>query len=57
MKKNFINLYSDKALPDNFEQVGLIIDEYKNTKEKLDLVKSPGGHSSSFSVYWEKPGG
>jgi hypothetical protein len=31
---NFLCKYSDKALPNNFEEVGLIIDEYKKTKTK-----------------------
>lgn len=29
---NFLCKYSDKVLPDNFEEVGLIIDEYKKLK-------------------------
>jgi hypothetical protein len=29
---NFLCKYSDKTLPDNFEEVGLIIDEYKKLK-------------------------
>ena len=31
---NFLCKYSDKALPNNFEEVGLIIDEYKKTNKK-----------------------
>ena len=34
MFQNFLCKYSKKALPENFEQVGLIMDEYK--KLKLD---------------------
>lgn len=34
---NFLCKYSDKALPDNFEEVGLIIDEYKKLKGDTDL--------------------
>lgn len=34
---NFLCKYSDKALPDNFEEVGLIIDEYKKLKTDTDL--------------------
>jgi hypothetical protein len=30
--QNFLCKYSKKALPENFEQVGLIMDEYKNLK-------------------------
>ena len=37
---NFLCKYSDKALPDNFEQVGLIIDEYKKLKIDNDLLKA-----------------
>lgn len=35
----FLCKYSDKALPQNFENIGLIIDEYKKAKENLDIVK------------------
>lgn len=35
---NFLCKYSDMALPDNFEQVGLIMDEYL----KLDINKDDG---------------
>ena len=35
----FVCKYSDKALPHNFENVGLIIDEYKNAKEGKDSRK------------------
>jgi hypothetical protein len=34
---NFLCKYSDKVLPDNFEQVGLIIDEYKKLKVDTGL--------------------
>lgn len=34
---NFICKYSDKSLPENFEGVGLIIDEYKKLKVNSDL--------------------
>lgn len=34
---NFLCKYSDNALPDNFEEVGLIIDEYKKLKVDTDL--------------------
>lgn len=30
--QNLLRRFSDKVLPDNFEEVGLIIDEYKNLK-------------------------
>jgi hypothetical protein len=33
---NFLCKYSDKVLPDNFEEVGLIIDEYKKFKVDVD---------------------
>jgi len=36
---HFLCKYSDKILPDNFEQVGLIIDEYKKLKIDTDLLK------------------
>jgi hypothetical protein len=38
---NFLCKYSNKVLPDNFEEVGLIIDEYKKLKlnRNLDLLK------------------
>ena len=38
---NFLCKYSNKVLPDNFEEVGLIIDEYKKLKlnRDLDLLK------------------
>jgi hypothetical protein len=32
----FLCMYSDKTLPNNFKEVGLIIDEYKNLKVKLE---------------------
>jgi hypothetical protein len=35
---NFLCKYSDKALPDNFEEVGLIIDEYKKLKLDTDSL-------------------
>jgi hypothetical protein len=31
--------YSDKVLPNNFEEVGLIIDEYKKLKIDLDSLE------------------
>lgn len=34
---NFLCKYSDNILPDNFEEVGLIIDEYKKLKVDTDL--------------------
>ena len=34
---NFLCKYSDNALPDNFEKVGWIIDEYKKLKVDTDL--------------------
>lgn len=34
---NFLCKYSDKALPHNFENVGLIIDEYKKSKDADSL--------------------
>jgi len=34
---NFLCKYSDKDLPDNFEEIGLIIDEYKKFKEDTSL--------------------
>ena len=36
---NFLCKYSDKALPDNFEEVGLIIDEYKKLKIDTESLK------------------
>lgn len=37
---NFLCKYSENTLPDNFEEVGLIIDEYKKFKDKdLDSLK------------------
>ena len=38
---NFLCKYSDKDLPDNYEEIGLIIDEYKKIKEdtRLDSFK------------------
>lgn len=40
---NFLCKYSDKALPENFEEVGLIIDEYKKLK-LLQSTASPKLH-------------
>lgn len=37
MFHNLLCKYSEKILPDNFEEVGLIIDEYKNLKVDTDL--------------------
>jgi hypothetical protein len=36
---NFLCKYSEKVLTDNFEEVGLIIDEYKKFKINTDLLK------------------
>jgi hypothetical protein len=36
---NFLCKYSDKTLPDNFEEVGLIIDEYKKLKIDTDSIE------------------
>lgn len=36
---NFLCKYTKKALPENFEQVGLIMDEYKNLKIDTYLLK------------------
>lgn len=36
---NFLCEYSDKLLPDNFEKIGLIIDEYKKSKINLNSFK------------------
>lgn len=36
---NFLCKYSDKTLPNNFEEVGLIIDEYKKLKTEIDSLK------------------
>jgi len=36
---HFLCKYSDKVLPDNFEEVGLIINEYKKLKTDTDLLK------------------
>ena len=41
-KKNFYNFlckYSNKLLPNNFEEIGLIIDEYKKLKVDLNSLK------------------
>ena len=38
--QNFLCKYSDKALPENFEEVGLIINEYKKLKVDTDLDSS-----------------
>lgn len=42
MFHNFLCKYSDKTLPDNFEEVGLIMDEYKKVKSRyrLKFIKS-----------------
>jgi hypothetical protein len=37
---NFLCKYSDKALPNNFEEVGLIIDEYKKAAAAQKIVDS-----------------
>ena len=39
MFHNFLCKYSDKTLPDNFEEVGLIIDEYKKLKIDTDSIE------------------
>ena len=39
MFHNFLCKYSDKALPNNFEEVGLIIDEYKKAGVKNSNTK------------------
>ena len=36
---NFLCKYSEKVLPDNFEEVGLIIDEYKKLKTDIDSLR------------------
>lgn len=36
---SFLCKYSDKALPENFEEIGLIIDEYKKSKIEINLVE------------------
>ena len=36
---HFLCKYSDKVLPENFEEVGLIIDEYKKLKIDTDSLK------------------
>ena len=36
---NFLCKYCDKTLPSNFEEVGLIIDEYKKLKIDIDSLK------------------
>ena len=36
---NFLCKYSEKVLPNNFEEVGLIIDEYKKLKIDLDSLE------------------
>lgn len=35
---NFICKYNEKALPDNFEEIGLIIDEHKKYQDRSDLL-------------------
>jgi len=35
--QNFLCKYSNKALPDDFEKVGLILDEYKKISAKTSL--------------------
>jgi hypothetical protein len=42
---NFLCKYSDKALPNNFEEVGLIIDEYKKK-----IVPQPQSSNESLKV-------
>jgi len=45
---NFLCKYSDKALPNNFEEVGLIIDEYKKAGGTLKIV--PQSSNDSLKV-------
>jgi len=45
---NFLCKYSDKALPNNFEEVGLIIDEYKKAGGILKIV--PQSSNDSLKV-------
>ena len=45
---NFLCKYSDKALPYNFEVVGLIIDEYKKAGGTLKIV--PQNSNDSLKV-------
>ena len=66
MFHNFLCKYSDKALPNNFEEVGLIIDEYKkaggtlkivdslkvNKKNKHILVRGKKNLKKNFKVLW-----
>jgi hypothetical protein len=42
---NFLCKYSDKALPNNFEEVGLIIDEYKKAGVSLKIVSQSSNDS------------
>jgi hypothetical protein len=42
---NFLCKYSDKALPNNFEEVGLIIDEYKKAGVTLKIVQQSSNDS------------
>lgn len=48
MFHNFLCKYSDKALPNNFEEVGLIIDEYKKAGGTLKIV--PKSSNDSLKV-------
>lgn len=45
---NFLCKYSDKALPNNFEEVGLIIDEYKKAAAAQKIV--PQSSNDSLKV-------
>lgn len=47
---NFLCKYSDKALPENFEEVGLIIDESKKLKVDTDLLKVLASHRKNKPV-------
>lgn len=48
MFHNFICKYSDKALPNNLEEVGWIIDEYKKAGGTLKIV--PQSRNDSLIV-------
>lgn len=39
---HFLCKYSDKVLPDNFEEVGLILDEYKAPRSRIDTGSLKG---------------
>ena len=48
MFHNFLCKYSDKALPNKFEEVGLIIDEYKKASAAHKIV--PQSSNDSLKV-------